>query len=76
MGTKMKTRQGHSWYKGDLHLYTQEFLIEIINDLLDEDLGKRIKEVIKDKGLHQELKPLSSKHQKTGEINNEIRREF
>lgn len=32
----MKTKKGHTWYRRDLHLYNDEFLIEIINDLVDE----------------------------------------
>ena len=32
----MKTRQKHTWYESDLHLYNNEFLIEIILDLLED----------------------------------------
>ena len=32
----MKTKSGHNWYVQDLSNYTSEFLIEIIETLIDE----------------------------------------
>ncbi len=35
-GERMKTHNGHTWYKQDLDCYTREFLIEIVEDLLED----------------------------------------
>lgn len=33
----MKTKKGYNWYQQDLHLYQNEFLIEIINELVERE---------------------------------------